>query len=48
MPPGINAYLFAVMYQRATGVSASTVLLATMLSVVTASGWLALLHVVAP
>lgn len=48
MPPGINAYLFAIMYQRATGVAASTVLLATMLSVVTASGWLALLHVVAP
>ena len=48
MPPGINAYLFAVMYQRATGVSAATVLLATMFSVVTASGWLALLHAVAP
>ena len=48
MPPGINAYLFAVMYQRATGVSAATVLLATMFSVVTASWWLALLHAVAP
>ena len=48
MPPGINAYLFAIMYQRATGVAASTVLLATMLSVFTASGWLAALHVFAP
>ncbi len=48
MPPGINAYLFAAMYARATGVVASTVLLATTLAIVTATGWLALLHQIAP
>ena len=40
MPPGINAYLFAAMYQRAVGVAASTVLLATAASVFTVSLWL--------
>lgn len=43
MAPGANAYLFASMYQRATRVAASCVLLGTALSVVTASVWLALL-----
>lgn len=48
MPPGINAFIFATMYQRAVGVAASAVLLTTILSVFTATGWLTLLHVVAP
>ncbi len=48
MPPGINAYLFATMYARASGVAASTVLVATTLSIFTASGWLTLLHQIAP
>lgn len=48
MPPGINAYLFATMYARASGVAASTVLVATSLSVITATGWLTLLHHIAP
>ena len=48
MPPGINAYVFATMYQRAAGVAASAVLLTTALAIVTATGWLAWLHVVAP
>lgn len=40
MAPGINAYVFAAMYQRATAVAASTVLMATAASVATASFWL--------
>jgi hypothetical protein len=43
MAPGANAYLFASMYQRAMRVAASSVLLGTALSIVTASAWLALL-----
>ena len=43
MAPGANAYLFASMYQRATRVAASCVLLGTALSVLSASIWLALL-----
>ncbi len=43
MAPGANAYLFASMYQRATRVAASCVLLGTALSVLSASVWLALL-----
>ena len=43
MAPGANAYLFAAMYGRATRVAASCVLLGTVLSVLTAAGWLALL-----
>lgn len=48
MPPGINAYVFATMYQRAAGVAASAVLLSTALAIFTATGWLAVLHAVAP
>lgn len=43
MAPGANAYLFAGLYNRATRVAASSVLLGTALSVVSASMWLALL-----
>ena len=43
MAPGANAYLFAAMYGRATRVAASSVLLGTSLSVLTAAGWLAAL-----
>jgi hypothetical protein len=43
MAPGANAYLFASMYQRATRVAASCVLLGTALSILTAAAWLALL-----
>jgi predicted permease len=38
--PGINAYLFASMYNRGVDAAASSVLLSTALSVVTVSGWL--------
>lgn len=43
MPPGVNAYVFAAMYARAVGEAASSVLLATALSVITVSGWLMVL-----
>ncbi len=40
MPPGMNIYIFAVMYSRAIALSASAILLATIVSVFTISGWL--------
>lgn len=43
MAPGVNAYLFANMYGAAKRVSASTVLLATAGTIVTAWGWLHIL-----
>ncbi|SMX43367.1 AEC family transporter [Maliponia aquimaris] len=43
MAPGINTYVFANMYGRARRVAASGVLIATALSVLTASVWLSLL-----
>lgn len=43
MPPGINGYVFASMYDRAVGTAASAVLLGTMLSIVSITLWLALL-----
>ena len=43
MAPGVNAYVFSSMYDRAKRVAASSVLLATALSILTAWGWLAVL-----
>lgn len=43
MAPGVNAYVFANMYGVAKRVAASTVLIATGLTVLTCWGWLALL-----
>ncbi|MCM2561715.1 AEC family transporter [Lutimaribacter sp. EGI FJ00015] len=43
MAPGINAYVFANMYGRAQRVAASSVLIATALSIGTIWGWLHLL-----
>lgn len=43
MAPGFNAYIFANMYGRARRVAASSVLIATGLSLLTVWGWLALL-----
>ena len=43
MAPGINAYLFADMYGKARRVAASSVLLATASSVLTAWVWLAII-----
>jgi len=46
MPPGMNIYVFAVMYDRAVSLSASAILVATALSVVSISFWLSLLNAV--
>ena len=43
MAPGVNAYLFANMYGRAKRVAASSVLIATGLSILTVWMWLSLL-----
>jgi predicted permease len=40
MPPGMNAYLFAIMYQRAESAAAGAILLATAVSVPTITFWL--------
>lgn len=45
MAPGVNTYVFANIYQRAVGAAASTVLLATALSVASVSVWLYALKV---
>lgn len=47
MPPGMNIYLFAVMYDRAVNLAASAFLLATTLSVVTVTFWIWVLNHVA-
>ncbi len=43
MAPGVNTYVFASLYARGQAQAASAVLLATALSVLTISAWLALL-----
>ena len=43
MAPGINVYIFASMYQRAVRIAASSVLIATALSIFTAWFWLSIL-----
>ena len=40
MPPGMNIYVFTLMYDRAVALSASTVIVATSASVFTITGWL--------
>ena len=47
MPPGMNIYLFAVMYDRAVNLAASAFLLATTLSVLTVTFWIWILNHVA-
>lgn len=47
MPPGMNIYLFAVMYDRAVNLAATAFLLATVLSVFTATLWIYILNHVA-
>jgi malonate transporter len=48
MPPGMNVYIFALMYDRAVALSASAVLIATGFSMVTISAWLLILDAVLP
>ena len=43
MSPGVNAYVFATMYNRGTGVNSTVVLLATLLSILTVPVWLSIL-----
>jgi predicted permease len=43
MPPGLNGYIFAALYDRAVGTAANAVLIGTILSVGTVTLWLALL-----
>jgi hypothetical protein len=43
MPPGVNGYVFAALYDRAVGTAASAVILGTVLSLATITIWLALL-----
>jgi predicted permease len=43
MPPGINAYIFASMYNRAQQTAATSVVICTAISVFTITGWLAFL-----
>lgn len=43
MAPGVNAYIFSSLYGRSEQVVASSVLIATALSIITASAWLFLL-----
>lgn len=43
MPAGINGYIFATLYGRAVGTAASAALIATAMSLVTVTGWLAFL-----
>lgn len=43
MPSGINAYVYATYYNRATNVAANTLLLSTVLAAVTVSAWLVFL-----
>jgi len=40
MPSGINIYVFATFYDRGVSVAANTILIATVLSALTISGWL--------
>jgi predicted permease len=43
MPPGLNGYIFASLYDRSVGTAASAVLLGTVLSIGSITLWLALL-----
>lgn len=40
MPPGMNVYVFASIYNRAVSVAATSIVLSTALSVLTISGWI--------
>jgi malonate transporter and related proteins len=48
MPPGVNGYIFAKLYERATALAASAILVATTLSILTITVWLLVLNAVLP
>jgi predicted permease len=43
MPAGVNIYVFATYYDRGISVATNTILIATVLSAVTITGWLYIL-----
>ncbi|MFN3402401.1 MAG: AEC family transporter, partial [Ferrovibrio sp.] len=43
MPAGVNVYVFATYYNRSVSVAANTILIATIASALTISGWLLIL-----
>lgn len=47
MPPGMNVYIFATLYDRAVGVSASTLVIANTLAVLTIPVWILVIRAVA-
>ena len=44
MPPGMNIYIFATLYDRAVGLSASVLVIANLLAVVTIPAWILLIE----
>lgn len=44
MPAGVNVYVFATYYNRGTGVAANAILIGTVASALTISGWLYILN----
>ncbi|MBO6640215.1 MAG: AEC family transporter [Roseitalea sp.] len=48
MPPGVNIYIFASLYDRAVNLAASTLLMATALSVVSVTVWLYIIDALLP
>ncbi|MBL4891094.1 MAG: AEC family transporter [Rhizobiaceae bacterium] len=44
MPPGLNGYIFASLYNRAVSIAASSLVTANVFSIVTITGWLLLLE----
>ncbi len=45
MPAGINVYVFATYYNRGVNVATNVILISTVLSVVTVTGWLFLMGI---
>ncbi|MCB1761992.1 MAG: AEC family transporter [Gammaproteobacteria bacterium] len=48
MPSGLNVYVFATYYNRATDIAANTILLSTVAAALTVSGWLLVIESLAP
>jgi predicted permease len=48
MAPGVNAYLFANIYQRGQAEAASSIIMSTILSIFTSAGWISLLNILLP
>lgn len=48
MPPGVNIYIYATLYDRAVNLAASTLLLATAVSIASVTLWLYIVDVMVP